>query len=177
MDVFRADTVFGHGATMHIVQNRAWQLQASGVRPAVQAYRRVPMKKSSDLSLAQDPTAETAGESTTDMASLDWRAIAGQRLQRAIEFEQELAQTGKRLAGLQQDYLKLAAIAEQRLRETMLLDQSRLSLEQQLRDALNQRDAIQAMFLRSRSWRITRPLRALARSYAAIKNRWRRSPR
>jgi hypothetical protein len=103
--------------------------------------------------------------------SVDWRALADQRLTRLIELEHDHAVMCDRLALLQVDYRELLVASEERLQRISEVDRARLNLEERLADLARERAHLQAVhmsFVESRSWRLTRPLRAMSR--------WRSSP-
>lgn len=137
------------------------------------ANESVTMKNTADSSLAHDRAVGEPERAALGLVVPDWRALAEQRLKRLVEVEYDQAQVGKRLAALQLDYRHLVATSETRLGEIQVLEHRCVVLEEQLQNALQHLERMQASFLHSRSWRVTRPLRALSLGYASIKNRLR----
>src|SRR6185312_4209920 len=103
-------------------------------------------------------------------ASLDWHALADQRLTRLIELEHDHSVMQDRLASLQVDYRQLLVAREERLQHIAGLDRQHMQIERRLaemaRECEQARAAFRQMhadFVTSRSWRLTRPLRAISR--------------
>jgi hypothetical protein len=115
--------------------------------------------------LANAPTASLA-------AGLDWHAVASQRLRRLVQIEHSHALLASRHEALQVDHRGSVCDDIARLQRIRDLEHqcerwalNAAALEGRI-TALSQ---AQAAFLGSRSWRMTRPMRAVAR--------WMKNPR
>ena len=117
------------------------------------------MKEHRDL-----PTSN-AMASAAEAASLvlDWRMLADQRLTRLVNLEHDYSVMRDRLGLLQVDYRELLVAREGQLQCIRELDKSCAELNGRLDDLALEYAAIQA----SKSWRLTRPLRALSTQMAA----------
>ena len=102
--------------------------------------------------------------------ALDWGKLADGRLTRLVELEHDHSVMQDRLALLQVDYRQLLVAREEQLQHIAMLDRQRLQIERRLaemaRECEEARAAFRQMhadFVNSRSWRLTRPLRAISR--------------
>lgn len=100
----------------------------------------------------------------------DWRAVADQRLTRLVEIEHDHAVMLDRLALLQVDYREVLVAGEDRLRQISELDRARVNLEGRLADLADEHARMKASFEGSRSWRLTRPLRAISAGYGQFRH-------
>jgi hypothetical protein len=96
--------------------------------------------------------------------ALDWRGLADQRLARVVEIEHDYSVMRDRLSRLQVDYRELLVASDDRLQRILELDKARQKLDERLGELAREYASMQASFIGSRSWRITRPLRALSGS-------------
>ncbi|MEY2152581.1 hypothetical protein AB7849_16865 [Rhodanobacter sp. 115] len=94
-------------------------------------------------------------------SGMDWRVLSDQRLDRLVDLEHDCFLMRERLAALQMDYRELFAVSEGRQQRTRELERAMAVLDDRLHALAYERDVMRASFLGSRSWRITRPLRAV----------------
>ncbi len=95
----------------------------------------------------------------------DWRVLAEQRLARLVEIEHDHSVMLDRLALLQVDYLEVVVASEQRLAQIGVIGRDGAKLKTRLRELENAHRLAQAAFegiCQSRSWRVTRPMRAVS---------------
>ena len=92
----------------------------------------------------------------------DWSAVADQRLSRLVELEHDAFLMRERLSLLQVDYRQLLLVGEAQLQRLFEINKSRMLLARQLHELEREHAAAQAALLGSRSWHLTRPLRAMA---------------
>ena len=92
----------------------------------------------------------------------DWRAVAEQRLGRLVEVEHDNSIIGDRLAMLQGEFQELLLASDSRLQQIHVLQRRCRELEWRLQQAVEQQHRIEAAFLQSRSWRVTKPMRTLS---------------
>ncbi len=94
-------------------------------------------------------------------SEMDWRELSDQRLDRLVDLEHDCFLMRERLAALQMDYRELFAVSEDRQQRIRELERAMAALDDRLHALAHERDVMRASFLGSRSWRITRPLRAV----------------
>jgi hypothetical protein len=112
------------------------------------------MKEQPDL-----PTGDAIGAAVeTASNALDWRVQANRRLTRLVALEHDYSVMRDRLSLLQVDYRELLVAGEDQLQRIRELDKAHAQLNDRLNDLTREYADIQA----SRSWRLTRPLRALS---------------
>lgn len=128
---------------------------------------------------ASEPTADT--ERDESRLHLDWRTVADERLDHLVEIEHDYSVMHDRLAMLQNDYRESLAQENRRLRHVHELERDIDHMDDRLhdlaRECRREYEAMQATFLQSRSWRITRPLRAMSAQLAVLKHQLRRALR
>lgn len=112
--------------------------------------------RSASLELATDAVASSPS------VVADWRKLADQRLAHLVELEHDHAVMRDRLALLQVDYREVLVAGEDRLRRIAELDRERVKLEERLDQLAKEYASMHASFVGSRSWRVTRPLRAIS---------------
>lgn len=93
---------------------------------------------------------------------VDWRALADQRLTRLVEIEHDHSIMRDRLARLQVDYREILVASDGQLKRLAEMDQTRMKLEDRLAGLAREYADMHASFVGSRSWRLTRPLRAIS---------------
>lgn len=109
------------------------------------------------------PPANSAGAATAQPAGgIDWRVLADQRLTRLVEIEHDHSVMRDRLALLQVDYREILVASDQQLQRLAELDRARMELERRLDELAREHASMHASFVESRSWRLTRPLRAVS---------------
>lgn len=97
---------------------------------------------------------------------LDWQSVANQRLKRLVEIEHIHALLVDRHEALHVDHREVARNDVIRLQRIRFLGQQNTRLRDEvslLADRLDTLARTQAALLNSRSWRMTKPLRAAAR--------------
>lgn len=107
-----------------------------------------------------------------DEVDFDWRAIAGQRLDRLVETEHKYALLMIRHEALQVDHRNSIFDDVARLRRIRILEQQRDVVDQDvitLQSRLMAQSEVLSSVFASRSWRVTKPLRAIVR--------WKKDPR
>lgn len=120
------------------------------------------MSKASEVDA---PNAHASQMQTPLELASDWRVLAEQRLARLVEIEHDHSVMLDRLALLQVDYLEEIVASEQRLAHIGRLGLEEAKLHLRLRELEDAHAVAQASFERvcqSRSWRVTRPLRAVS---------------
>jgi|SRR6185312_1506117 len=112
---------------------------------------------------------DEASPIATGPTGLDWRTLADQRLTWLVELEHDRSVMQDRLALLQVDYRHLLVAREEQLQHVAGLDRQRLQLERRLAEMTRESERAHAAFrqmhadfVNSRSWRLTRPLRAIS---------------
>jgi hypothetical protein len=103
--------------------------------------------------------------------AVDWRSLADQRLGRLVELEHDYSIMRDRLALLQNDYRESLVAnmgQQQRIRQ---LDDRLADLAKKCVSMRTEYESAQAALLGSRSWRLTRPLRALSEGRVAARRR------
>ncbi len=109
-----------------------------------------------------ESVAVTAANGPGQALAPDWRAVAEQRLKRLVELEHDHSVMKDRLAMLQGEHQELLLASDARLQQIHALQRRCRDLEWGLHQAVAQQHHIETSFLQSRSWRVTRPLRALS---------------
>jgi len=104
-------------------------------------------------------------------AAVDWRSLANQRLGRLVELEHDYSIMCDRLALLQNDYRESLVTSMGQLQRIRELDDRLADLAQTCTSMRAEYESAQAALLGSRSWRLTRPLRALSMRMAAARRR------
>jgi hypothetical protein len=106
---------------------------------------------------------------------VDWRGLADKRLSRLVDLEHKYSMMLDRLSLLQIDYRESLEVGANQLQHIQELNRMH---EQRLADLAHEHatmraayESMQASFLGSRSWRLTRPLRALSMWVAARRHR------
>ncbi|HEY8683437.1 MAG TPA: hypothetical protein VIM06_09720 [Rhodanobacter sp.] len=84
-----------------------------------------------------------------------------------VEIEHDYSVMRDRLGRLQVDYRELLVASESQLQRILELDKARMNLDDRLDDLAREYVRMQASFAGSRSWRVTRPLRALSTTGAS----------
>jgi hypothetical protein len=127
-----------------------------------------------------DPFTHIAGESAAGVipGALDWRKLADHRLDRLVELEHDHSVMCDRLSRLQVDYRESLVAGVDQLQRIQELDRSREQLQDRLADLAQacarmrvDYENAQAALLGSRSWRLTRPLRAVSIGFGAGRRR------
>jgi len=95
---------------------------------------------------------------TTESSGIDWRLLAVSRLSRLVELEHDFVIVRDRLDQLQTVYHSLLNESENRMQRIHRMEKIRVALDRRLADLVQQYATMQG----SRSWRFTRPLRALS---------------
>ncbi|MGH8335829.1 MAG: hypothetical protein ACRETL_03175 [Gammaproteobacteria bacterium] len=93
---------------------------------------------------------------------VDWRALAYQRLTRLVEIEHDHSIMRDRLAQLQVDYREILVASDGQLQRLTEMDRMRMKLEDRFAGLAREYADMQASFVGSRSWRLTRPLRTIS---------------
>ena len=100
--------------------------------------------------------------SRTESSGIDWHLLAVSRLNRLVELEHDFVIMRDRLDQPQTIYRSLLNESEDRMQQIHRMEKIHAVLDQRLADQVGQYATMQASFLGSRSWRVTRPLRALS---------------
>lgn len=117
-----------------------------------------------------DESADTAAIPAAAVSSaLDWRKLADQRLSRLVELEHDYSVVRDRLDSLQNDYRESLATGAGQLQHIRELDDRLADLAQTSANIRMEYESAQAALLGSRSWRITRPLRALSMRIVSVR--------
>jgi hypothetical protein len=93
----------------------------------------------------------------------DWRVVADQRLTRLVELEHDHSIVRDRLNALQVDYREVLVAAEDRLQRIGDIEDERARLESRLAELRREHGQMFESFVKSRSWRLTRPFRVVRR--------------
>ena len=127
-----------------------------------------------------DASTDIAAESAVGMTpvALDWRKLADHRLDRLVELEHDYSVMCDRLSLLQVDYRDSLMAGVDQLQRIQELDRARMQLQDRLADLAQacasmraDYESAQAALLGSRSWRLTRPLRAVSMRVAGGRRR------
>jgi hypothetical protein len=102
---------------------------------------------------------------------VDWRSLADQRLGRLVELEHDYSIMRDRLALLQNDYRESLVTNMGQLQRIRELDDRLADLAQTCISMRTEYESAQAALLGSRSWRLTRPLRAFSEGMVAARRR------
>ena len=127
-----------------------------------------------------DASTDIAGESAAGVTpvGLDWRKLADHRLDRLVELEHDYSVLCDRLSLLQVDYRESVMAGVDQLQRIQELDRARVQLQDRLADLAvacarmrADYENAQAALLGSRSWRLTKPLRAVSIGVAGGRRR------
>jgi hypothetical protein len=108
------------------------------------------------------PGSVTGPVASPPEGGVDWRALADRRLTRLVEIEHDHSIMRDRLAQLQVDYREILVASDGQLQHLTELDRMRLKLEGRLAELAHEHADMHASYEGSRSWRLTRPLRAIS---------------
>lgn len=125
------------------------------------------MKENSDVSV--DAIVESGTIPVT--TALDWRKVADQRLSQLVELEHDYSVVRDRLSLLQIDYRESLAMGVDQLRRIQDMDDRLADLAHACASMRADYEGALAALLGSRSWRLTRPFRAISMWLAASRRR------